>query len=490
MILLFFTGCEQKEDNDIFVLENKSQTDIKRIKQQFEAVNLQDAFLKEAFKVKWNQYEVVDNSDGSLTYEFATNLRSKLDLVDDGLVKSKNTKKIFSVYKLLTKESADGNVSFEILTFTGNNSKELKEISLSDLADFDGALNYTTPEGIFVKDESYNKGVLVNIINQKPNPSLLFKAPSISSDYIYVYEIAYKDYYNRCNTDCGGSDTFYYNGAWYYNNSTGTTDQWRLVAVLRSSGLTENGKYHRHSDDPYYLGPHGGLRGDDPHTLEILNHLTGKRDCVYGKLQTNSLLIKMQAKFNGSSPQNLIIKEVSNLKDKNELVNGLTRYGNETNILIEINKEQGENRPSLAVARTILHEHIHAEIYRKIKSNGGGLHFDSLTNEYRLQDGSRAHFPSLFDAWNENPANPYHNYMATYYREALEFGLKEYAKLIGQTYPDQFYKDMAWNGLLETKAFAKQYASPSYAEQEKNRIIKTIVDFDKSGTNECQTVNN
>ena len=70
MIILFFTGCEQKEDNEIFLLENKTQTDVKRIKQQFEAVNLSDAFLKEAFKVKWNQYEVIDNSDGSLTYEF------------------------------------------------------------------------------------------------------------------------------------------------------------------------------------------------------------------------------------------------------------------------------------------------------------------------------------------------------------------------------------------------------------------------------------
>jgi hypothetical protein len=75
--------------------------------------------------------------------------------------------------------------------------------------------------------------------------------------------------------------------------------------------------------------------------------------------------------------------------------------------------------------------------------------------------------------------------MAAHYREALEFGLREYAKLIGQTYPDQFYKDMAWSGLLDTKAFSKQYASPSYAEQEKNRIKTTIVNFEKSGNNEC-----
>ncbi len=114
---------------------------------------------------------------------------AKLDLVNDELVKSKNTKKIFSVYKLLAKESQDGSVSFEILKFTGNNSKDLKDISLSDLSDFNGTINYRTPEGTFIKDESYNMGTLINTINPKPDPSLLLKESSISSDYIYVYEL-------------------------------------------------------------------------------------------------------------------------------------------------------------------------------------------------------------------------------------------------------------------------------------------------------------
>ena len=47
-------------------------------------------------------------------------------------------------------------ISFEILKFTGNNRKELKDISLSDLSDFNGAINYCTPDGTFVKDEVYN----------------------------------------------------------------------------------------------------------------------------------------------------------------------------------------------------------------------------------------------------------------------------------------------------------------------------------------------
>jgi hypothetical protein len=68
---------------------------------------------------------------------------------------------------------------------------------------------------------------------------------------------------------------------------------------------------------------------------------------------------------------------------------------------------------------------------------------------------------------------------------ALYFWDREFGT--GGNLGDQYYMDMAWSGLLETKAFAKQYASPTYAEQEKNRIKTTIINFEKSGTNECNT---
>jgi hypothetical protein len=151
--------------------------------------------------------------------------------------------------------------------------------------------------------------------------------------------------------------------------------------------------------------------------------------------------------------------------------------------VITLNSEQADNRPSLAVARTILHEAIHAEIYRKVKTYGG---LSLVNGEWKLPDGSRANFPSLFDAYNEDSNNPDHNYMAKYYREALELGMKEYANSIGETHSDQFYKDLAWNGLLNTKAWENQYADPVYAEKEKTRIKNVIGNYEKSKKNECQ----
>lgn len=220
---------------------------------------------------------------------------------------------------------------------------------------------------------------------------------------------------------------------------------------------------------------------------QIVDNLKDKAKCIYTGIKENSLLKKTLEKFKGKTPTNLILEQKSNLREDDEdsespIVNGKTYYGDSYNITIVLNTEQSRNRPSLAVARTILHEAIHADIYRKIKENGGLLY----SNGTWKINGSRANFPSLFDAYNEDTKNPYHNYMAKYYREAMELGLKEYAKSIGESYSDQFYKDMAWAGLMDTKAWDQQYADKAYAEKEKNRIKKVIQDYSNSGINECE----
>ena len=224
---------------------------------------------------------------------------------------------------------------------------------------------------------------------------------------------------------------------------------------------------------------------------KIINNLTGKAACVYKKLKDNSILNKTLEKFVGEkTPVHLIVDQKSNLRERDNdpnspLINGKTYYGTSYYIIITLNTEQVNSRPSLAVVRTILHEAIHAEIYRKIKTTSG-MYFDSFNNEWKLPDGSRAHFPTLFDNFNDDPNNPHHHYMANYYRTALEEGLKEYAALIGETHSDQFYKDFVWNGLLETKAWQNQYTDPVFAQNEKNRIINVISNYENSRTNECQ----
>jgi len=224
------------------------------------------------------------------------------------------------------------------------------------------------------------------------------------------------------------------------------------------------------------FGSGGGYR--PPSGNQIINKLTGKADCVYGKMKSNSLLKKTLKKFNGTTPVDLLINE----DDLGSGISGETTYGD--HITITLDTEDTKNTPALWVAFTILHESIHADIFRQIRSTSL-FHYDRYTKKYTLPSGSRSHFPTLFDYYDDYPDNPQHNYMADYYRKAIEAGLREYAKLIGKTYPDKLYKDIAWAGLHNTNAWDNMYADKVYTKNEQKRIIKAIKKFKKSEKNDC-----
>ncbi len=44
---------------------------------------------------------------------------------------------------------------------------------------------------------------------------------------------------------------------------------------------------------------------------------------------------------------------------------------------------------------------------------------------------------------------------------------------------------MAWNGLLDTDSWKKQYKNSNYARKEKARIKKVIKTYENSRKNEC-----
>ncbi len=216
----------------------------------------------------------------------------------------------------------------------------------------------------------------------------------------------------------------------------------------------------------------------------IIDNLSGKTKCTFNKLKTNSLIKSTLNGFVGKdTPVHLILNEKSNLTNKNgDTLNGETDYGDSYYITITLNIEQANNRPSLAVARTILHEAIHAYLYRLIKINHG-FHINSL-NQVVLADGAEIDFPNLFKYY-EDKDDPQHEYIADFYRTAIETGLKEYAASIGETYPDQLYKDLAWGGLMDTYAWFNMYADFKYTLSEQKRIKQVFINFNNSGNNEC-----
>lgn len=215
---------------------------------------------------------------------------------------------------------------------------------------------------------------------------------------------------------------------------------------------------------------------------KIINKLNGKAECVYDKLEGNDLRNKTIQRFVGKkAPVHLILK-LGDILNPN--VGGETNYGDSYSITITLDNDYMNNTPSLFVALIILHEAIHADIYRKIKTRGG-LYYNSTTSKWEL-NGKEANFPTLFNYYDNYPNNPQHNFMADYYRNAMEQGLRDYANTNGLNYPDQLYKDLSWGGLEGTNAWKNMFADPVFTQNEQTRIKNAILTFKNSSNNECQ----
>lgn len=129
--------------------------------------------------------------------------------------------------------------------------------------------------------------------------------------------------------------------------------------------------------------------------------------------------------------------------------NAVTFAPNNFNIEIMFNSNR-LNRPPLDVARTLIHELIHAEIYRKLLSVAqqpeipwSPSFFHSIRND----------FPGLYDyymRWHFNKpdgidsTSPQHQLMAEHYRDTIEGALRE----IDNTQDNEVYESLAWIGLM------------------------------------------
>lgn len=114
------------------------------------------------------------------------------------------------------------------------------------------------------------------------------------------------------------------------------------------------------------------------------------------------------------------------------------------NVPIELKKRHLEFGSSISVAKTILHEAIHAHLiyYLKVVQNVEGVDWND--------------FPELIRYIDEEgnfPGTEQHNHMANKYRIIIESGLRELDRLNGKRRNSTFHKMMAWGGLQETDAW-------------------------------------
>ncbi len=220
----------------------------------------------------------------------------------------------------------------------------------------------------------------------------------------------------------------------------------------------------------------------------IVSELIGKEKCLDDHLRTNgnTFVKDVLSNFHGddseysihiSSKPNIFY----NLNGTSVEVNGITRFNGSKTIEIEISTSKVENRIALDVARTILHEYIHADMYRKLYTSNPtprDLSFRDTYNEY--ENGN-------FNASSQ------HESMASLYVLSIRDALKSYHKnvLVGDynylsnnganPIPDTFYEALAWRGLKNHNV----QAWIDLPQSEKDALSQTLSQYYHSTTKNC-----
>ncbi|WP_299108253.1 hypothetical protein [uncultured Tenacibaculum sp.] len=473
MLLFSFYNCSQENDlsKEVLVQSNYSIPSVKETQQTFQ----QTFFSKNTFSKSEKQLDILWEESSVKKYKEDINiLHTPIDLNSEIRIKS-----------LVSSVEKEGVIESYILTLVYDED--------SNNQAFSGYIFKHDNKGAFIEVYQYKQGTYIQTLKEiNTSKNFSNRGCSCSTSVLEVVQLLQAGWDVGGLLDCvcvggttgGGSSTFQEWSTpgsklkdpigWHlgHNNTLGGGGGSTTGNTSNSNNNISN-ELEVQDIKPWW-------NEDD----KIINNLTDKAKCVYDKLKNNTLIKKTLDNFKGEdAPVHLKLEMKSNLRDnKGDIINGQTIYGDK--IRIVINTEKSKDRPSLSVARTIIHEAIHAKIYRMIRTRSQ-LVYNQYTNTYHLPDGSKADFPTLFDYYDKFPNNPQHNYMADYYRTAMEESLKEYAKLIGKTYPNQLYKDLAWIGLHNTKAWDNMYADKVYTKNEQLRIIKSTYKFNKSGNNEC-----
>ncbi|WP_192348783.1 hypothetical protein [Algoriphagus sp. Y33] len=250
---------------------------------------------------------------------------------------------------------------------------------------------------------------------------------------------------------CQTTDWYQYTGSEFqYLDST--TQYWSETYYVPYDGGGGYGSYSNYDWGQY------GTAGSMP--LLIINHLTGKANCVYGKLKIGSSTFKNAIqKFDGQFP-------VAHLKFSLDYTlasttNAETDNSGEYHIEIKINGNTLSDRTVLGLARTLAHEIIHAEMYRKLRSVGYTVSINDFPGIY--------YYYSQYKDWQ-------HEQMAAHYRETIVDILREFDN---SQHTDQFYDDLSWVGLQRTVSWS------SLSGSDTTRIIQTVQNNRQNGNKNC-----
>ena len=209
----------------------------------------------------------------------------------------------------------------------------------------------------------------------------------------------------------------------------------------------------------------------DSYTSMEINsdNLTGKEKCLNSLLDKNgnSYVISLLDNFKGDSEFDIRIsskEHVYKFDDPTTEVNGETFSPQNGVVNIYINSSTAVNRSALSVVRTILHEYIHADIYRILKTKNptiGNLNFRQLFESY----GEDQH-----ETMGELFITSMKNTLKAFHRDVLTDDYQNYINYFGHIPPDDFYEALAWQGLKKYNIDAYNNFSPEKKQSIENEV--------------------
>ncbi|WP_281979686.1 hypothetical protein [Tenacibaculum mesophilum] len=186
----------------------------------------------------------------------------------------------------------------------------------------------------------------------------------------------------------------------------------------------------------------------------IINEIKDEKiKCLHDKLTKdgNTFVKDLLANFEGVSEFNINISSVDKIfsANVNDYVNGETSYKKGDNMIyIKISANKISNNSVLSGIRTILHEYIHADMFRKIYTEDEANSPEVKDFKETYNKFEKGNFKA--DSQHESMAKLYVNSMATALKEVHQaILLREYNYLSqdGTKSLDNLYEALAWQGL-------------------------------------------
>ncbi|NOQ91745.1 MAG: hypothetical protein GQ552_03405 [Flavobacteriaceae bacterium] len=376
----------------------------------------QFTLLKSADKLKWNK-AIINDLDSVLVIEVPVMLKSqhKVHVVGND--------KLIIEHRLLIFKEKDSIYSLMEYFIS---EKELEY--LQDTEKIKYSKKEDDFEGTIVLVDNCNEVVSTEVISKKVK-SAKISLKAAESYCVYAEDSCYTGGGGGSSSSDSNTEASENCGCNICNTCWGCTDE-PIFNNETNSDIPEGDALEDNYDCPACICP--AIDWDDIITNE-------KAFCIFQNLiktgtnEYNSLVLSFILAFSGNEPYHDIVFEVGNL-------DGV--YGNFDGTVyppvITLNSETISNRAPIEIAKTLMHEMLHAFI-----SQDGMLTSSSFVNN----------FEEYLKKNDKGIYIDHHEMMYDHYVDPMVKFLKDFDKVSGQIEDDAYYRGLAISGLQNVVGF-------------------------------------